>query len=320
MPETVESIVVLGNAPRMAVYLGLDDMVAGYSGMTGGDIGPLTAYAYVTREAWADKPVVGTDASGGSSYNSEEIILTGADVIFCTATAEVAEQLERGTGIPCLCLEQGTLFGEDFERSMRIMAEVCGVSERAEAVCGYVDGCFAELAALTRDIPEDERLTALSAAATFRGPHGLEGVRVLDPVMLSVNAVNPADSLSDAYTSLTVDREQILAWDPDYIFLDSSGTPLVRQDYAERPDYYAELSAYRNGRICQYPSSTSYYDNEEISLVNCYFVGATLYPEAFAGVDFEAKAAEIFEFFLGEPDYLDILAEAGAYYGPVELG
>ena len=32
----------------------------------GGDIGPLTAYAYVTREAWADKPVVGTDASGGS--------------------------------------------------------------------------------------------------------------------------------------------------------------------------------------------------------------------------------------------------------------
>ena len=37
VPETVESIVVLGNAPRMAVYLGLDDMVAGYSGMTGGD-------------------------------------------------------------------------------------------------------------------------------------------------------------------------------------------------------------------------------------------------------------------------------------------
>ena len=153
VPETVESIVVLGNAPRMAVYLGLGDMVAGYSGMAGGDISPLTAYAYVTKEAWADKSVVGTDASGNTSYNSEAIILTGADVIFCTAASDVADRLQRETGIACVALEQGTLFGEDFERSLRIMAEVCGVEERAEAVFAFVDACFEELSALTSGIP-----------------------------------------------------------------------------------------------------------------------------------------------------------------------
>ena len=58
----------------------------------------------------------------------------------------------------------------------------------------------------------------------------------------------------------------------------------------------------------------------EISLANCYFVGSVLYPEAFAGVDFEVKAGEIFAFFLGEEDYLDVLGEYGAWYGPVELG
>ena len=57
----------------------------------------------------------------------------------------------------------------------------------------------------------------------------------------------------------------------------------------------------------------------EISLANCYFVGSVLYPEAFAGVDFEAKAGEIFDFFLGEPDYAEVLAEFGAYYGTVDL-
>ena len=321
VPEEVGSIVALGNAPRMAVYLGLDGMVAGYSGMNGDDISPLTAYTYVTRTDWADKPVVGTDSSGNTSYNSEEIILTGADVIFCTATADVADRLGRETGIPCLCLEQGTLFGEDFERSLAIMAEVCGVTERAEAIFDYVDGCFAELAELTGGIPEEERHTVLSAAATFRGVHGIDGIRVNDPVMLSVNALNLADAQAasgekDAYT---VDKEQILKWDPEFIFLDSGGVSLVKQDYAERPEFYAGLQAVREGRLYQYPSSTSYYDNMEISLANCYFVGSVLYPEAFEGLDFEARAAEIFDFFLGEPDYLNVLAEYGAYYGTVDL-
>ena len=183
------------------------------------------------------------------------------------------------------------------------------------------DACFEELSALTAGIPEEERHSALPAAATFRGAHGIEGIRVNDPVMDSVNAVNPADEgAGEAKDSYTVDKEQILAWNPEYIFLDSGGAALVRQDYAERADFYASLDAVRNGRLYQYPSSTSYYDNMEISLANCYFVGSTLYPEAFAGVDFEAKAGEIFAFFLGEEDYLDVLGEYGAWYGPVELG
>ena len=321
VPESVDGIVVLGNTPRMAAYLGLTEMVVGYSGMDADSVTPLTAYAYVTADDWADVPVVGTDSRGNTSYNSEEIILTGADVIFCTATSDVADQLQRETGIPVVAVSQGTLFGEDFEQSLSIMAEVCGFSERAQAISDYVDACFAELADLTGDIPESERRTVLSAAATFRGTHGIEGIRVYDPVMLSVNALNLADEADGGgeYTSYTVDKEQIVVWNPEYIFLDSGGVPLVRQDYAEHPAYYAELDAFQNGRIYQYPSSTSYYDNMEISLANCYYVGSVLYPEAFADVDFEAKASEIFDFFLGEPDYLAELEAYGAFYGAVDV-
>lgn len=321
VPTEVDAIVVLGNTPRMATYLGLADKVVGYSGMDADRITPLTAYAYVTKDDWADVSVVGTDSMGNTSYNSEEIILTGADVIFCTATSDVADQLQRETGIPCVAVSQGTLFGEDFEQSLLTIADVCGVTERAEAIISYVDECFAELASRTADIPESNRHTVLSAAATFRGAHGIDGIRVNDPVMLSVNAVNlaDADAESDAANSYTVDKEQILTWDPEYIFMDSGGVSLVRQDYADHPEFYAELDAFRNGRMYQYPSSTSYYDNMEISLANCYYVGSVLYPEQFANVDFEAKAGEIFDFFLGEPDYVNTLADYGAYYGTVDL-
>ena len=105
-------------------------------------------------DAWADKSVVGTDSSGNTSYNSEAIILTGGGRHLLHGDADVADRLQRETGIPCLALEQGTLFGEDFERSLRIMAGACGVTERAEEISAYVDECFAELESLTADIPE----------------------------------------------------------------------------------------------------------------------------------------------------------------------
>ena len=45
-----------------------------------------------------------------------------------------------------------------------------------------------------------------------------------------------------------------------------------------------------------------------------------LYPEAFADVDFEAKAEEIFEFFLGRTGYLEVLTEHGVGYDNITLG
>ena len=231
-----------------------------------------------------------------------------------------AAEIQRKTGIPVVAVSQGTLFGEDFEQSLRIIGEVCGVSERAEEVIAYINDSLAELKELASAVPEDEKPTVLPAAATFKGAHGIEGIRMNDPVMLSVDAKNVADDGSGVKSSVIIDKEQVIAWDPEYIFLDSGGVALVRQDYAERPDYYALLKAYNEGHIYQYPSSTAYYDNMEISLANCYFVGSVLYPEAFAGIDVEAKANEIFKFFLGAEDYLSVLESIDSGYCEVVLG
>lgn len=320
LPETVERIIPLGNTPRMISYLGLADKVVGYSGMDPEKVTPLVAYAYVNRELWADVPVVGTDSAGNTSYYPEQMILCEPDVIFCTATGSEADEIQAKTGVPVVVVSQGTLFGEDFEQSLRILGEACGVSERAEEVIAYVNDSLAELSELTSGVPEEERPSVLPAAATFKGVHGIEGIRMNDPVMNSVGAKNVADDGSGVKTSVIIDKEQVLAWDPDYIFLDSGGVALVRQDYAERPDYYELLTAYEQGHIYQYPSSTAYYDNMEISLANCYFVGSVLYPEQFSDMDVRAKANEIFKFFLGAEDYLSVLEGIDSGYCEVVLG
>lgn len=320
VPATVEKIIPLGNTPRMITYLGLADKVVGIGDCEIAE-SPLQAYAYVNRELWKDLPIVGSDSMGETSYYPEELIQAAPDVIVCTYGLDTVQDIERQTGLPVVAVTDASLFTPEYEDSLRILGEVCGVSERAEAVVEFINTCIADLRARTENIPDDDKPSILAAAATFKGSHGIEGVysnyAVFD--VISVNDVTRGMTDTGVAGGLLVDKEQILAWDADLIFLDYSGVELVRQDMAESPDFYTQLKAFRNGNVYQCPNSTWHWSNVEIPLVSAYYMGSLLYPEAFADVDFEAKAAEIFEFFLGQPDYLNTLAEAGAGYMKLDL-
>jgi iron complex transport system substrate-binding protein len=160
----------------------------------------------------------------------------------------------------------------------------------------------------------------LGAAATFKGAHGIDGVYCKSAVLGAILANDVTEGLSDKASGVLIDKEQIIGWNPQYIFFDSGGVGLVQADYKEIPEFYAQLIAVENGNLYQYPSSTSYYSNVEIPIVNAYYVASILYPEQFKDIDFEAKANEIFKFFLGVDDYLDNLEAVGAGYCKVTLG
>lgn len=321
IPETVRRIVPLGNAPRMIVYLGLADKVVGIGECEIAE-SPIMAYAYAHLEDWSGLPNCGTDAMGETAYYPEEIIKAAPDVVLCTYTQDVADSIQAQTGIPVVAVPQGTLFQEDYEQALRILGDVCGVSERAEAVIEYINGCLADIKARTADIPDGDKPLVLGAGATFKGGHSIDGVYFNYPVfeILSANDAAAEAAGQTGSSGVLVDKEQIIAWDPDIIFFDSGSMPLVNADYAENPGYFNQLKAVAGGELYQWPNSTWHWTNVEIPLVSAYYTGRLLYPEAFADLDFEEKASEIFNFFLGEPDYLKVLEEAGAGYGKVTLG
>ncbi|MBQ9968143.1 MAG: ABC transporter substrate-binding protein [Oscillospiraceae bacterium] len=321
LPEQVERIVPLGNTPRMAVYLGLADKFVGIGECEIAD-SPIMAYAYPYREAWAELPVVGTDSMGETAYYAEEIILARPDVILCNYTANVADSIQAQTGIPVFAVQEADLFSEGYDEALRLLGEVCGAAERAEAVIRAIDDNIAELESRTKDLTDAGKPTVLGAGATFKGSHSIDGVYTNYPVFEILSAMDVAEDIAGQTGSsgVMVDREQILIWDPEIIFFDAASMELVRADYAEDPDYFEQLQAVKNGALYQWPNSTWHWSNVEIPMVCAYYVGATLYPEAFADVDLEAKAAEIFDFFIGQPDYLSVLEEAGAGYSKVTLG
>ena len=317
VPETVERIVTLGNASRMATYLGLADKMVS---VANGDLNTslFMAYGVYNQELWADLPVV---ASGGyGEVNPEAILEAEPDVILCTYEEDIVANIEDQLGCMVVAAPQGTLYGEDYELALRVFGDACGVSERAEAVIGMIHACLDDLDARTKDIPEEEKPLCLTAAATFRGGHGITGVYSNSAILASIHGRDAAEGLSEGPKGVEVDKEQILAWNPDILILDAGNLELVKTEYAEDPDFFAEIAAVQNGQVYQWPNSTANYTNVEIPLVSGYYAGSLLYPEAFADIDFEAKAAEIFEFFLGHEGYLEMLSEAGLGYSPVVLG
>jgi len=319
IPADVERIVPLGNTPRMLVYLGLADKVVGISGFDEEFLSPLQAYAYANKDLWGKLPVVGTDAAGATDYYPEEIISVHPDVILCSYTGELADEIQSKTGTPVVAVPMGTLFGKDYEQALRILGDVCGVKDRAEDVITYINDCLYDLNALTEDIPDADKPTVLGAAATFKGMHGIEGVYANYSVFKTINANDVTKGISDVASGVLVDKEQILKWNPEIIFFDYSGVSLVKTDYAENSDFYAQLTAVENGKLYQYPNSTYYYSNVEIPIVNSYYVATIVYAEQLKNIVFKEKASEIFEFFLGDGDYLTKLEDAGAGYCKITL-
>ena len=317
VPAKVETIVTLGNASRMATYLGLaDKMITVTSGDNNDSV--VMAYGYYNHDIWADLPVC---SSGGyGEINPEVIIEASPDVILCTFEEDIVANIEEQLGRKVVAAPQGTLFAEDYEHALRVFGEACGVSDRAETVIAFIQECLADLDSRTSSIADDSKPTALCAAATFRGGHGIAGVYANNAVFATVNAKDVTVGYIDAQKGVEVDKEQVLEWNPDLIVLDASNLGLVENEYAEDPAFFESLNAVKNGELYQWPNSTSNYTNVEIPLVNAYYIGSVMFPEAFADVDFETKAEEIFRFFLGHDGYLSVLNNAGMGYGSVVLG
>lgn len=319
LPTSIDRIVPLGNAPRMIAYLGLADRVVGIPECEHADT-PIMAYAYVNADIWKDLPNVGNDSLGAAEWYAEEIVASNPDLIVCTYEKDVADNIQNQTGIPVVAVTSPALFSDEYNDSLRILADACGVPDRAEELITFIQDCLDDLRHRAQTASDTEKPTVLGAGATFKGSHSIDGVYVNYPVFEILGAKDVASGISDKTGGLLVDREQILLWNPDIIFFDTSSMALVNTEYNEDPTYFEQLKAVQKGELYQWPNSTWHYSNVEIPLVSSYYVGSLLYPEAFDDVDFEAKASEIFDFFLGEPDYLNVLEQAGAGYGKVTLG
>lgn len=322
VPETVETIACVGSgAPRMAAYLGVMDRLVGAEDHDIEAMTVLRDYSPVWYDALKDLPSVG--AGGGSGANNaypEELITLSPDVILAGFSAEAADELQGQTGIPVVCVRyiSNGLADESFYAALRVFAETVGAQARCEELLAYIDSCRADLAGRTADVPAEDRPTAYAGAVTFSGRHGFTGTYSHFGPFDAVGAVNAADADSQEGYYET-DREQVLAWDPDYIFLDPGNLDLVGEEQASFPGYFSSLRAVQEGNVYTMPSFNNCGMNISYALMDAYWAGYILFPEQFADVDMAEKGGEILTAFLGE-DIFETMEAGGLWYGTIDLG
>lgn len=316
IPETVESIVCVNvGALRYTCYMQAQDLVVGVEDY---EQEPTMSrlYNYVNFDQFSSLPVIG---SNGEHY-PEAIISANPDVIIMSAAeSKDADDLQDKTGIPVVVVPgSDTTLDDNAYETIRLMGEVYGKEDRAEELTNYLDSVKADLETRTADIPDADKPTVYVGGVSFKGHHGFEGTEANYGPFVLIHANNLADTTGQS-GAFDIDTEQVLAWDPDVIFLDFNGMALINEDYAKNPDFYQGLTAVREGRVYSQISFRSSASNLETALADAYYAATILYPEQFADIDPVEKAGEIFTALLGTNPYED-LKEAGYEFRPIQLG
>ena len=113
--------------------------------------------------------------------------------------------------------------------------------------------------------------------------------------------------------------EELRSYAPDVIFLDPGNMDLVNDEYRTNPGYFDALRAVQEGNLYTMPSFNNCGTNVTYALMDAYYAGIVLFPEAFADVRMDAIGAEILEALLGE-NFFEEMEKGGLFYGKLTLG
>ena len=316
IPETVESIVCVGvGALRYSCYVGAADLVVGVEDYETKP-GMSRLYNYVNFDKFKDLPVTGTN---GVPFE-EEIINVDPQVIVVSTYASLdPDELSAKTGIPVVMIPgSDTTLDEKAYVTIRILGELYHMEDRAAELTAYLEEIQKDLEERTASIPEEGKPTVYVGGVSFKGHHGFEGTEAYYGPFELIHANNLANT-TDQTGAFNIDVEQVLAWDPEVIFLDFNGMSLINEDYANNPEFYEALTAVQEGRVYSQISFRSSASNLETALADAYYAACIMFQEQFADIDPVEKAGEIFTMLLGTNPYED-LKEAGYEFRPITIG
>ena len=308
VPANPRRIANLGGSMRVMVYLQATDRAVGAEDIEKNYPDRHQSRPYRTAHPELAKlPRIGPGgASVGRAKPDYEAILTvRPDIIFMTTpNRNLADETQKTLGLPVVVLNTSEEKGShtaNLYQSLRVMGKIVHREQRAEAVIQYIEGVQSDLRRRTQSLSPPK---AYVGGVSYAGMHGINGTskRYLPFEWAGV------DNLAKAFTSnpvghIKLDREALLKLNPDTLFVDTGGWPLIQDDMAKNPAFFQSLKAFRQGRVYRLFPYVSYYSNIDTAMVDAYAVGKALYPQQFADIDLPRKADEIYTFMVGKPVY-----------------
>jgi iron complex transport system substrate-binding protein len=238
----------------------------------------------------------------------EKVLAARPEVIFISYMERAtADALQKKIGVPVVVLSYGPFgtFSNVVYDSLRVAGKILDKERRAQAVIDYIEDAQKDLMSRVKGYPDQKKPTVYVGGVGFKGTHGIESTETLYPPFEWIQARNVA--LSEGKEGhLFIDKERLLSWNPDLIFLDSGGSEIIRQDYEKKPEFYRALKAFQARAVYTLHSFNWYMTNIGTVIADAYAAGKILYPDRFTDIHPDAKSDDIYTYLVGRPVYKEL--------------
>lgn len=309
MPADAKTAATVGSGARFVVYAGAQDKLIAVTEM---ETDPQINRPYAI--AFADKFKALPATSNGNhlletNVNEEELVKLNPDVIISSRSKEECDQLQANTGIPVIGITyQNQLFTDNVYNSINCVGAALGTEDHAAQVVAKMKEWEKDITSRTANIADADKPTVYIGAVNYKGAKSWGGTYAHYACTDVLGAKNVADETGQN-GAIDVDLEQIGAWNPDYMFLNAGNMDMLKADYAANKEFFDGLKAFQENHLYTQPFFNFNGTNVDTGICDTYFIGATIYPEAFAGVDLDAKYKEIYETMLDGFDFYSVMKE-----------
>ena len=260
-------------------------------------------YVLAYGDVFNTLPSCGVGGPMAQTAEAEKILACDPDIIISEfEDVEKSNALQEQLGVPVITLNVGArgVFDEVFAGSMELLGKIFGREEKAAALNKFIADEKAAIEAAVANIAEEDKPGVYIC--------GLGNWGTTNHLMTAENYVsfeiagvkNVVSGLSmDGVGAIEEEKFVDIGEDMDIIIMDAAAVKNIKPLYAEDSTMFDTCKAWREGEVYLEMAYNAYYTNFEITLINTWFIGKTVYPEAFADVDMTAKTNEITKAFLG---------------------
>jgi iron complex transport system substrate-binding protein len=233
--------------------------------------------------------------------NVEGLIELGTDAVLFWDYEDPLAAMEQA-GLPVVVVQNSVgnpTTVEEFidyqKREVQVFADTFGGTalDKAADWNAYFDEKVAYVRSRVASIPDAERKTAVYC-------YGEEGLGVFSTYSYPsfwlelAGGRNIADE-SGAEMDTVVTMEQMIAWDPDFVFMGRmEGTEAVTAGAA-----WAEMQAVQQGNVYLCPDGVMFWDYSSEGVLLMEYLAQKMYPELFEDLDMVAEVQDYYRSFYG---------------------
>ncbi|WPC98357.1 ABC transporter substrate-binding protein [Proteus terrae] len=305
IPDKVERTVVLQHQTlNLLVQLDATDKVIGVMSNWKQQLGDGYAQLAPSLEK---TPKVGDL----TSFDAESLVKLQPQVVFVTnyAPKEMIDKISA-LGIPVVAIslrkevndDKSTLnptlqneeqaYNEGLKEGILLIGDIVNKSENAQALVNDTFKQREQVSQRLQDIPKEQRVRAYMANPdlTTYGSGKYTGL-----MMEHAGAFNVAASTVKGYKQVSL--EQVIAWDPEVIFIQDRYPQVV--DEIKQDARWQVISAVKNNRIYLMPEYAKAwgYPMPEAMAIGELWMAKKLYPEKFSDIDIQKAANDWYQKF-----------------------